>query len=540
MATDQRIEQALNAIKQGQFDEAKDLLSDILVRQVNHAQARWLFALCLEQQDKPREAVNQLKLLLKHSRKDIKKINQLAQHFLKKSYPLDPVLNAYRKYIDHKPEDTNAVFNYAWYLTRAARYEEALAAYESIMNIDAPGLDEIHLNIANLWMDHLGDHEKAREHIEYVFTLNPRHVGAWHNLGNLFEQRGEREEAARCFNNCLALDPQNESALARLADTQIFENDDNPILARLQATALHSRNSDVHFALGRACDQLQRYDEAWEHLSKANQLDREDYPAFDAEKTETLIGAIAETCDREWLENFQGESHSPVFICGMFRTGSTLLEQMLAAHPAFTAGGESEFFPRLVTYEFPQYPADLDRITPKQLESWRAEHVELAQRISDGSGRMTDKRPDNFLCAGLIKAVLPSAKFIVTERDWRDTAISIFATRLGPKQNYSTRLEDIRHYIALQRQLVDHWAEVMGDDLVRVQYEDLVRDPDKTLRSVLDCLNEEWDDRVMAFQEQEMAVRTASAWQVRQPLSEKSIGRWRNYAEHFEALHGED
>ena len=204
MATDQRIQEALNAIKQSQFDEAKDLLSDILIRQVNHAQARWLFALCLEQQDKPREAVNQLKLLLKHSRKDIKKINQLAQHFLKKSYPLDPVLNAYRKYIEHKPDDTNAVFNYAWYLTRAARYEDALAAYESIMNIDAPGLDEIHLNIANLCMDHLGNHEKAREHIEYVFTLNPRHVGAWHNLGNLFEQLGKlsKRKKIRSWRGC--------------------------------------------------------------------------------------------------------------------------------------------------------------------------------------------------------------------------------------------------------------------------------------------------------------------------------------------------
>lgn len=536
MATDTRIQQALNAIQQNQFEEAKDILSDILIRQINHVEARRLFVQCLEQQNKLQEAQNQLKLLLKHCRKDITRINEIASHFMRMSYPLEPVLRAYRKFIDHKPDATTALFNYAWYLSRDARYEEALAMYEKALELDISGADEVHLNMANIYMDHLRDHEKARDHLEFIFSINPNHVGAWNNLGNLFEQLGERDEAARCFENCLALDPANESALARLADTRKFENKDDPILAGLQARAMESRNSDIHFALGRAWDQLSEFDDAWKSMARANELDREDFSTYDPERTEKVFRKIADSIPQSWIENFPGTSDNTVFICGMFRSGSTLLEQMLAAHPSFTAGGESEFFPRLLAREFRLYPLGLEQVDQSQVLAFREEHATMVESITHGTTRLTDKRLENFLYAGLIKAILPSAKFVITEREWRDNAVSIFATRLGPRQDYARSLEDIRHYIGLQQELVNHWAALMGPDLVRVQYEDLVRQPEETMKGLLENLGEDWDDRVLSFDTQSGAVQTASVWQVREPLHEKSIGRWKNYARHFDVL----
>jgi hypothetical protein len=160
--------------------------------------------------------------------------------------------------------------------------------------------------------------------------------------------------------------------------------------------------------------------------------------------------------------------------------------------------------------------------------------------LGAADSRLIDKRPDNFLYIGLIKAVLPSAKFIVTERDWRDVAASIFGTRLGSRQNYATRLDDIAHYIGLQKALVDHWESLLGDDLLRLQYEDLVSQPQDIIASLLQNLGEEWDEQCLAFESRGGAVRTASAWQVREPLHARSIGRWQNYGQRFEDLFGPD
>jgi len=247
-------------------------------------------------------------------------------------------------------------------------------------------------------------------------------------------------------------------------------------------------------------------------------------------------------CGREWFEKMQ-DSHAggdPVFICGMFRTGSTLLEQVLAAHPRFTAGGEREFFPRLVQKEFHDFPEGLEQITVEELQTWRAQSESQSTRITGASTRLTDKRPDNFLYVGLIKAIVPAAIFIVTERDWRDVALSIFSTRLGATQTYATDLADIHHYIGLQKRLVDHWALFLGDDLVRVTYEDLVGQPRATLGGVLNKLGEDWDERCLAFEKLDTMVKTASVWQVREPLHSRSIGRWQNYRPYFEEVFGAD
>jgi hypothetical protein len=126
----------------------------------------------------------------------------------------------------------------------------------------------------------------------------------------------------------------------------------------------------------------------------------------------------------------------------------------------------------------------------------------------------------------------------VTERDWRDVALSIYSTRLGAAQNYSTCLEDIRHYIGLQERLVDHWQSILGDDLIRIRYEDLVRQPRETIGNLLNALGEDWDERCLSFDQLDNTVKTASVWQIREPFHTRSIGRWKNYKPYFEGVFG--
>ena len=389
-------------------------------------------------------------------------------------------------------------------------------------------------------MDHLHSLESSRAQLEQALALNTDYAAAWYNLGNLGELAGLRDEAGSNFEKSLQLDPSNQSALARLADTRKFARQDDPLLARLAVAARKSRNSDVHFALGRAYEQMQEFDLAWRHFSQGNALDERAMQVYKPREVEAQFAGIQSHCTRQWLEQFTHDSAEHVFICGMFRSGSTLLEQMLGSHPAFTAGGERQFFPRLVAREFPQYPQGLADLSSDGPVAWRAAHAEQLEKLHGKSGRITDKRPDNFLYLGLIKAVLPAAKFVVTERDWRDIATSIYSVRLGPGQTYATRLENIRHYIRLQAGLIDHWAEVLGADLRRIRYEDLVTEPERTMTGLLEWLGETWDESCLSFHQATNSVQTASVWQVREPIHGKSVGRWRHYERYFAEAFGND
>lgn len=476
--------------------------------------------------------------LLKNAGNNLPAIDQIANYLHQRRAPLEPVLRAYKRYLSKNPGAAIAAFNYAYYLSKDGQFEAAVDKYGQALRLKIGTAEEVHLNIANIYMDHLKDRGKAKTHLKHALKINPGYASAYYNLGNFSEQEGDRSEARRCFEQCLKFDPSNQSALARLADTYVFDDVRHPLMVRLVEAAQNSKNSDLHFTTGRAYEQLAQFDLAWKHFTEANLLDRQAFPAYNRSATERIFNQITSRCSASWLDNFQGESGESVFICGMFRTGSTLLEQVLAAHPQFTAGGESEFFPRLVAKEIRDFPTGLTGITAGMASSWKAQHSTRLRKLFGDSTRVTDKRPDNFLHIGLIKAVLPSAKFIVTERHWRDIATSVYSTRLGPGQNYSTKLEDIRHYIDLQQQLVNHWQSLLGDDLLRIRYEDIVTEPRKTLTGLLDFLGEAWDERCLSFNELRNSVQTASVWQVREPLHTKSVGRWRNYQEHFEKAFG--
>lgn len=495
--------------------------------------ALWLSVQSLEAQGRTAEALEQLGSLLVQIENDLPAIDQVAGHMRARRYPLDHVLAAYDKFLESHPDSAIGYFNYAYNLARAARFDAAIESYECALelNIDAP--EEVHLNIANIYMDYLHDHDEARSHLQRALAFNPSYSSAFYNLGNLAEQEGDRDGARDNFETCLKFDPENESALARLADTRKFTEPNDPLLSRLAAKAVSSTNADLHFAIGRAYEQLREFDSAWKHFDKGNALDSRLMPAYEPERAEAWFDRIARQCGREWLSQFEGSSAECIFICGMFRSGSTLLEQMLASHPGFTAGGEREFFPRLIAREFPDYPRGLDQAEPGALRDWREEYSRQSDALFGTKTRLTDKRPDNFLYIGLIKAVLPSAKFVVTERDWHDIATSIYSVRLGPSQTYATSLENIRHYIGLQTRLIDHWADVLGPDLRRVSYEDIVLRPQETMTDLLEWLGESWDEQCLAFHEMKNSVKTASVWQVREPLHAKSVGRWKHYRQQF-------
>ena len=318
-----------------------------------------------------RKELDQVHAFLQKHQGNLQAINQVAMHLLQRGLPLDEALQAYERYLGKQPSSANGAYNHAWYLGRDGQFQAAIRMYRRALELGIDQPEEVHLNIGNLYMDHVGDHEKAFEAFQQALAVNSDYFGAHFNLGNLAEQKGDRAQATAHFEKCLEIEPGSQPALARLADAHRFRERNDPLLARLLASARTGDDPDLLFALGSAFNQLADYESAWRHFSRANALERNALPPYDRKRTETTIDRIISDTTAEWLARFAGVSDQPVFLCGLFRTGSTLLEQMLAAHPGFVAGGESEFFPRLVSREYPDYPSGLGETSADELSPWK-------------------------------------------------------------------------------------------------------------------------------------------------------------------------
>ena len=522
---------ALQAYNTGQLEESRQLLKSGLALDEQCQPCLWgLIKVCDALQDE-HGSVHYLHKLATLLPDDITVLEALTARCQMPKH-LDLAIDLYASYLHRKPDSADGHYNHAYLLARAGKPSSAIAAYERAIAFGAERPEEIVLNISTVYSQQLRDDAQAGLQLKRALELNSRYVPAFFNLGCLAEQQGDRDGACAHFSHCLELDSSYLPALARLADARQFEDETDPLIGRLQAQATKSDDPDLHFALGRALEQCGKFPASLAHFDKANSADRLTYRKYVPSLAEAEFNAIKNNFNAEWFnQNRLLDSASPVFICGMFRSGSTLVEQILAAHSAFTPAGEREFFSRLVETELPNYPLDSELITSRALQSWAARYQEESDRIFGRNTRLTDKRPDNFLYLGLIKALFPAAKIIVTQRAWHDIAWSIYTTRFGQAQHYATDIRAIRHYINLQTDLMTHWQSLFGQDIFTVKYEALVTAPQETITNLLNFLGEPWEENCLTFNTLKNTVKTESVWQVRQPLYTSSVGRSAPFAE---------
>ena len=291
----------------------------------------------------------------------------------------------------------------------------------------------------------------------------------------------------------------------------------------------------LSFAFGSALEACGRYDEAFDAYAAGNAIARERVPPYDRAAGERELAALATRFGAAWLAEPHSVSAAPlVFVCGMWRSGTTLLERMLGAHPALTPGGEIAYFtPDTVDDAI----GSVDReAVDAQLRSLGQGYVALLDRRFPGR-RVIDKRPDTWRYLGLLHGLFPEAKFVVVQRDPIDTCLSIFFQHLDAEQlPYATDLGDTAHHLRGCRELVRHWKTLFPNQILEVQYEDLVDRPEATLEVVCRFLGLTWDPRMLEFAAQRSRVRTASVWQVREPVHSRSIGRWQHYRTRVRAI----
>lgn len=440
-----------------------------------------------------------------------------------------------------QPDLAIAHFNRAVYLRRARHLDDAVSAYRRAIELNVERAAEAWCNIGVICGE-LERHDDARAAFAEALAIDPRWIPALYNLALLHEEFGEREAALDLFRRVLEIDPDCHPALARIVHAQTIDDPADPNVERVRAALNRSdlapaARESLQFALGKALDDCGRCDEAFAAFSAANTIARTRVGPYDRAAAERENRAIRDAFDAAWFARALPVSTRPLlFVCGMLRSGTTLLEQMLGAHPALTPGGEIAYLNARLDGDSLRFPSSAVSASAQALHALGQGYLDhLAQRFPD-AGRVINKRPDTFRYLGLLHGLFPEARFIVMRRDPLDTSIAIFGQQLADPLNFATDLEDIAHYELGFRDLLAHWRALFPERIIEVQYERLVSEPESELERVCAFLDLPWDADMLRFTAYRGRVRTASVWQVRQPVHTRSIGRWRQYAPHLGAI----
>jgi tetratricopeptide (TPR) repeat protein len=452
---------------------------------------------------------------------------------------LDDAIRLYEAALAADPRLPDAWFNLGWALRSRRRFEAALQAYGEALRQGVRQPEEAQLNRAAIFSDHLYAHDAAVEELKTALANAPDFIPALLSLGTVYEDLGNADLAREVYQRVLRSAQGNGRATARLAMIDLAEGNHNAALVAVEAALPRASNpadgAEILFAKAAALDADAQYDAAFDTLMMANGLARTvahnhyDPAAHEAFVTR-LIQAFPEACARFTDSN---PALEPIFIVGMFRSGSTLTEQILARHPVVTAGGELEYIPAIARADLAPYPEAVAQLDDAAISAFRQNYLsELARAAT--SGRVTDKRCDNIQHLGLIDFLFPGMPIIHTVRDPLDTLVSVLFLHFGEAVSYGHNQRDAAHYYGQYRRLLSHWRKIFGTRIHDIDYDRLVVDPKREIEKALTFLGLPWDDACLGSTANTQSIRTASSWQIRKPLHRQSSGRWTHYAKQLE------
>jgi tetratricopeptide (TPR) repeat protein len=448
---------------------------------------------------------------------------------------------AYRQLLAIRPDLPDSWFNLALMERQSGRFAAALAAYEEAVRRGVSGPEEAWLNRGVIHADDLGRPDLALADLEAALAVAPDWLPALLNLGNLHEDMGRREAAAEAYGRALAVAPGHPVAMARAAGLARLTGPEDPVIAALRSAAaqpgLHvSDRAELGFALGRALDQVGAYDDAFAAYAAANAASRATDPEgarYDRAAHERFIDSLIAAFPEPAVAVADAGA-PPVFICGLFRSGSTLVEQIMAGHSRVTGGGELGLVPGLAR-AVAGYPQALAGAGPEVFGQLRGLYLGGLKTARPQADVVTDKRPDNFLHIGLIKAMFPNARIVHTVREPLDVILSNWFLHLDRSMGHALDLGDLAHWHGQYVRLMRHW-KTLYPDILDLDYDALVVEPRPAIERLLAYCGLDWEAAVLDFHKAAAPVRTASVWQVREPLYRRSSGRWRHYERHLDGV----
>lgn len=440
-------------------------------------------------------------------------------------------IEAYRAAVKADPRHRNSLVNLGHHLQRSDP-QEALALTRRAIEVD-PRFHVAHDNLG-VQLQALTRYEESIASFRQAIELNPGYARAWLNLGMTCSILGRIDEAEQAFREAIRLEPGRGFAYFELGSTIKLKYDD-PVVEPMLALYRDTSTSDpdrmyLAFALGRICDSAGRHDDAFGFWQAGNRLKRKTV-TYDLKQDEALVASTKARFSAEYLRSSPNSGimdETPIFVVGMIRSGTTLMEQILASHPQVQGADENTWLADAIGPRRHYAKQDLERIGTSYLARLRGAFGNTPRFV-------VDKLVANWLYIGEIHLALPKARIVCMRRNPWDSCLSAYSCLFAEYHDYCYDLAELAGFYRVFDDLMRHWSEVLPGKVYVQSYESFLQDPEAAVRKLLAFCDLPFDPRCLEFDRLNRPVRTASYQQVRRKLYGSSVGRWKSYEKHLSA-----
>ncbi len=572
-------EKALELIKRGDLVAARSLYEQICALDAQDAQARMMLGTIQARTGDLTGAENMLRQALA-LQPDSLQVHMNLANVLVPLGKLDEAADCYRNALRLNPELAEAYIRLAFVLQALSNYRESATNCQKALSIN-PNFPGAH-HVMAVSLVALGEWDEAVLSFERALQMKPDYIDAHLGLASVLLTQGKVEAARATCERALQLDPANTDAIAlsayianRAGDREKAFQLLSPLVQRdipqvniavtfavisrdlgrqVEAIELMEKTLDsnpalsatgrinLHFNLGMLHDNIRQHDKAFFHFQQGNMLKPLAFNQMEYARLIERIIAIHVPESMAQMPRTRLHSGRPVFIVGMVRSGTTLVEQILSSHPDVYGAGElpdvteiARTLPGFLGTD-DRYPECLSKLTQEAVDVMAKRYVDRLAQIAPGAGRVTDKLPGNFMYLGLIELLFPGAHVIHCMRDPTDTCLSAYFQDFANSHPYAYDLSNLGAFYRGYLKLMAHWRTVIHLPLLEIKYEDLIADQEQVTRALVEFCGLEWDSRCLQFHETKRFVGTASNDQVNRPLYKHSVARWKNYERYLEPL----
>ena len=454
-------------------------------------------------------------------------------------------IDCYRKALRLKPDTARIAQALASLLRLTGKFSEAEFHCLTALSIE-PEAAKHHVELGDIYLA-MGSYDKAVSCYDHALALNVDNVSAVVGKVNILNFRKEYTQAMDSLKPLLSagsIDPRVAIAYAHLS--RHFDNyrEAAGLIEKIleKGVSIVADRAELHFAIGRLYDDIGDYEKAFSHIKSGNDLRKSH---FDPGSHHEFISALIRVYGAAALSDLPhavNTSRRPIFIVGMTRSGTSLVEQILASHPMVHGAGELDeinqiaiSLPALTPAQI-SYPYCVPELTQETVDTLAGSYLSMLDQLSGGKACVTDKMPTNYLHLGLIELLFPGARVIHCMRNPLDTCLSNYFRNFMGNLPFSYRLDHLGVYYREYARLMEHWRGTLRIPFLEIEYESLVANQERESRKLIEFCGLDWDESCLRFYESRRITRTASYDQVRQPIYNKSVGRWKHYRRHLEPL----